>query len=87
MRLFAAIAGLSVLLATASPASARCYTAPDTASTGYVGRSVGRTICLQDELSQTQQQQQLQTSIQTQITNMQQQMQQQKFDNMMRNGF
>jgi hypothetical protein len=81
------LAVVAVMVA-ASPAVARCYTVPDDAGSHYVNRSVGRTICLEDELSAAQKQQQLQTSIETQITNMQQQLQQQKFDQMMQSkGF
>ncbi len=81
------LAVVAVMVA-ASPAVARCYTVPDDAASHYVNRSVGRTICLEDELSAAQKQQQLQTSIETQITNMQQQLQQQKFDQMMQSkGF
>jgi hypothetical protein len=72
----------------ASPAMARCYTVPDNAASHYVNRSVGHTICLQDDLSAAQQQKQMQTDIEARLTNMQQQLQRQQFDQMMQsNGF
>jgi hypothetical protein len=86
MRIFI-LAALAAMLA-ASPAMARCYTVPDNAASHYVNRSVGRTICLQDDLSATQQRKQMQTDIETQLNAMQQQLQRQKFDQMMQsNGF
>jgi hypothetical protein len=81
------LAAITAIFA-ASPAMARCYTVPDNASTHYVDRSIGRTICLQDDIAATQEQKRLQTNYDTQITNLQQQIQQQKFDQMMhQNGF
>ncbi len=66
-------------LALASGAQAYCFPVPDSADTSYVTNDLKRTLCLQNELTQSTNQQLLNNQIDATLNQLQRDLQQQKF--------
>lgn len=67
------------IIALSSGAQAYCYPVPDIARDGYVGNDLTRTICLQNELSQSTQSRALQSELDATLSKLQRDVQQQRF--------
>lgn len=66
------------LIALSSGAQAYCYPVPDSASEGYVGNDLQRSLCLNEELSQTARDKALRTELDAKIGRIERNMLQQR---------
>ena len=66
------------IVALSSGAQAYCYPVPDNAKEGYRGNDLKRTICLQDELSQSTQSRALRSELDATLSKLQRDLQQQR---------
>ena len=72
--LFATVA----VIALSSGAEAYCYPVPDVAKDGYQGNDLRRTICLQQELTQSTQDRAIRSELDATLSKLQRDLQQQR---------